>query len=240
MVRSWAGCLVVASALVALVGCRDKAERADLERGGQAFLAQCAVCHGPYGLGDGPLAATITAEGKVPPAALDGALVARLGRDGVRRALEARAHLAPGSPMPAWGPLLGAEWTERVADYVVAAPATGEAGRAAVTRYLAAPAGTPRDGRRVYVLYCSGCHGPRGEGDGFFSPSLESGLEASPLRGNALLVLDDAELSRFIGLGGAHAPKAVTMPGWLYTLSPEERTALAGYLRALPGPAAER
>lgn len=220
-------------------GCRDEHENARLESGGRAYLAQCAVCHGVTGEGDGPLAATISAEGKTPPASLRSAQVAALGRRGVLEVLESKAHLSPDSPMPVWGPHLGQEWLDRVTDFVLALPAESSADREAIAEYLAAPAGSPREGRRVYVLYCSGCHGPQGGGDGFFSSSVESRLHPAPLRGEALAALDDAQLSRVIGLAGAHAPKAVTMPGWLYTLSPDDRAALAGYLRRLPGTTAQ-
>jgi mono/diheme cytochrome c family protein len=236
VIRRVASVLLVAISAVSLAaGCRDERESARLESGGRAYLAQCAVCHGVSGEGDGPLAATIAAEGKTPPAALNGSRVAALGLSGVLAALESRAHRTADSPMPVWGPHLGQEWLDRVADFVLALPAAGQAGRRVVEGYLASPTGAPREGRRVYVLYCSGCHGAQGGGDGFVSPSVESRLQTAPLRGEVLATLDEAELSRVIGLGGAHAPKAATMPGWLYTISPDDRAALAGYLRHLPG-----
>jgi mono/diheme cytochrome c family protein len=214
-------------------GCRSTPEAAKLEAGGQAYLAQCAVCHGTEGGGDGPLAAGIAAEGKRPPAVLDAARVTSLGRDGVRRAIEASDHLRGGSPMPIWGPHLGPEWMDRIADFVVTVPADRPPVREAVARYLAAPPGTPPSGRRVYVIYCSGCHGPQGAGDGFVAPDVASRLAVEPLRQSSLSRFDDAQLGHLIGSGGAHAPEAETMPGWLHTLSPDDRRALLGYLRAL-------
>jgi mono/diheme cytochrome c family protein len=227
--------LMMGGALVLWCGCRNRQESAALESGGRAYLAQCAVCHGTEGKGDGPLAASIASEGKHPPAVLDAARVTALGRDGVRSAIEASDHRRAGSPMPIWGPHLGPDWMDRIADFVVAAPAAGEAGRSAVARYLAAPSGTPPAGRRVYVTYCSGCHGPQGGGDGFVSPEVAAKLAVEPLRGSALARFDDAQLAHLIGAGGAHAPEAETMPGWLHTLSPDDRKALLGYLRTLPG-----
>jgi mono/diheme cytochrome c family protein len=225
-------CVSVAVSLVVVMasGFGSEREAPTLERGGQAYLAQCAVCHGPEGHGDGPLAPSIAAEGKTPPAVLDSARIASIGRDGVRKAIESGVH---GSPMPVWGVHLGSELTDRIADFVVAAPAAGMAGRAARARYLAPPAGTPARGRLAYVLYCSGCHGPQGLGDGFFSPMLAARLKPSPLRGASFAKLDEARLSKTIALGGAHAPNTLTMPGWLYTISPDDRKALAGYLRSM-------
>jgi len=227
--------MLAGAALMLACGCRPAYDAAQLQAGGRAYLAQCAVCHGAEGRGDGPLAASIAAEGKRPPAVLDAARVTSLGRDGVRRAIEASDHVRAGSPMPIWGPYLGPAWMDRIADFVVAAPAAGETTRTAVTRYLAAPSGTPPSGRRVYVMYCSGCHGPQGGGDGFLSPGIASRLAVEPLRGASLARFVDAELGRLIGSGGAHAPEAETMLGWLHTLSPDDRRALLGYLRTLPG-----
>lgn len=216
-------------------GCRTAQDSTQLQAGGQAYLAQCAVCHGTEGHGDGPLAASIAAEGKRPPAVLDAERVSSLGRDGVRRAIEAGDHLRPDSPMPVWGPHLGPDWMDRIADFVVTAPTAGDKARMAVTHYLAAPPGTPATGRRVYVTYCSGCHGPQGGGDGFVSPDVAARLAIEPLRGSSLARFSDDELKGLIGAGGAHAPEAETMPGWLHTLSPDERRALLGYLRTLSG-----
>jgi len=221
--------------LVPASGCKNTHDTAELQSGGRAYLAQCAVCHGTGGHGDGPLAASIAAEGKRPPAVLDAARVTSLGRDGVRRTIEGSGHLRAGSPMPIWGPHLGPDWMDRIADYVVAAPTAGDKARTAVTRYLAAPPGTPPTGRRVYVTYCSGCHGPQGGGDGFVSPDVAARLAIEPLRASSLARFSDDELRSLIGAGGAHAPEAETMPGWLHTLSPDDRKALLGYLRTLSG-----
>jgi mono/diheme cytochrome c family protein len=221
------------AAMAWATGCRDGGDVGRLERGGQAYLAQCAVCHGAEGAGDGPLAASIAAEGKSPPAALDSARVASLGLAGVREAIETGAHVRAGSPMPVWGLHLGPEWMDAIAEYVVAMPATGEAGRNRIDRYLAAPAGSPPSGRRVYVTYCSSCHGPNARGDGFFSADFTPKLRPPRLDGAALSAFDEAGLMRLVSVGGAHTPEALTTPGWLYTISPDDRRALAGYLRTL-------
>jgi mono/diheme cytochrome c family protein len=235
MVRALARLLLFhAAIMVPVVGCRGEQDAAQLERGGQAYLAQCAVCHGAGGAGDGPLAALIVSDGARPPAALDARRVGALGPAGVRRAIETGAHLRAGSSMPVWGPHLGPEWTERITAYVTAMPSMGNRGRGAVDRYLAAPPGTPPPGRRAYVTYCSSCHGPQGAGDGFFSAELAEQLKPAPLGGARLSTLDDDALTRLIEAGGGHAPEAVTMPGWLHRIQPDERRALVGYLRSLP------
>jgi mono/diheme cytochrome c family protein len=233
--RAACALLVLSVPLLLAAGCRGGRDEARLARGGQAYLAQCAVCHGIHGEGDGPLAASIAAEGRTAPAVLDPARVGSLGPSGLRHAIGSGAHRRPGSPMPLWGSHLGPEWTDRITEYVAAMPGTGTPGRAMVDRYLAEPGGTPVSGRRVYVTYCSSCHGPEGGGDRFFAPELEPTLKPARLRGEVLAALDDAELSKLISMGGAHALDAVTMPGWLYTISPGDRQALVGYLRTLAG-----
>jgi mono/diheme cytochrome c family protein len=233
MIRRGSVVLAAVSLLVAVVsGCKEEQQVVELTSGGQAYLAQCAVCHGVEGRGDGPLAAGMAADGRVTPPATDARMRA-LGRDGVRRAIESGAHIQGGSLMPVLGPHLGSAWIDRIADYVVAAPTAGAAEVAARDLYLAAPKGTDPAGRRTYVMYCAGCHGPQGAGDGFFSPDMAKRLHPAPLGGEAVAKLDSAALSKLIAEGGGHAPDAVTMPGWLRTISAHDQTALAGYLRTL-------
>jgi mono/diheme cytochrome c family protein len=228
--------LIVAVAAVAC-GCRGGQEAIRLDPGGQAYLAHCAVCHGPVAAGDGPMAASIAAEGRRPPPALDAARLGTLGRAGLLEALASGAHRRRDAAMPVWDPHLGPEWSGRIADFLLALPAAGERGPSEVARYLAAPAGTPPDGRRVYVLYCSGCHGPQGGGDGYRAPAPGSGRRAGRLREAPLGAIDDATLAKLIGVGGVHDLEGMATPGWLFTLSPDQRRALIGYLRALAGPA---
>lgn len=229
--------LSVAASLAA--GCDESTDTGLLISGGQAYLAQCAVCHGAHGAGDGPLAASIAAEGVTRPARLDdGVRMGDLGREGVRVAIEGRAHARKRSPMPVWGPHLGAPWMDRIAAHVTTLPAANPTVHAAVERYLASPEGAAPGSRRTYVFYCSGCHGADGGGRGFFSDAVARRMSPAPLNGARLAAFTDEELEKRIGMGGAHAAEAATMPGWIHTLSPGERHALAGYLRTLGAAAA--
>ena len=202
-----------------------------LSSGARGYLAHCAVCHGIQGEGDGPLAPGIRAEGKASPARLDRERVTALGEAGVRAAIESGAHRR-GATMPIWAWHLGPEWIERITQDVVTAP-RDSARHAEVETYVAAPSGTPRQGRRVFVLYCSGCHGAEGRGDGSFSDTNTRRLVVRSIRRPEIARLDARALERLIGPGSSHAPAAETMPGWLHTISPDERTALLGYLRSL-------
>ena len=236
MIRRFARLLVALAAIGgALTACRDTSGRSnsELALGGQAYLAQCSVCHGVEGQGDGPLATSIVAEHRPQPVKFTAEKMRSLGRAGVVRVLEGEAHRRPGQPMPLWGPHLGREWTNRIADYVVHMPSLDDSGRAAVARYLSAPAGASSAGRRTYVTYCSACHGPEGRGDPFFAPV--PGMVPPPLQGEELSSLTDDELAKFLAPNGRHMEHAPSVPGWLYTISPAERAELVPYLRTLAG-----
>jgi mono/diheme cytochrome c family protein len=213
MNRRAAAFLLVCSLAGALAACRDAGEGshdgAELALGGQAYLAQCAVCHGAHGQGDGPLAASIAAEQRPQPTRFSAENVRSLGRSGVARVLEGASHRRPDAPMPIWGPHLGREWTNRIAAWVVNLPRLDAGGRAAVARYLA-PVGTSGEGRRTYVLYCSSCHGADGGGEAFFDPVL--GLAPPPLDGRTLAGRSDDELAKFLAPGGAHWSGRRTCP----------------------------
>uniref|UniRef100_A0A832I218 C-type cytochrome n=1 Tax=Eiseniibacteriota bacterium TaxID=2212470 RepID=A0A832I218_UNCEI len=228
-IRSAAALLAAA---LAAAGCRDHARLAPLVEGQRVYHGQCAVCHGDYGRGDGPLAARLVEDGGAAPADLtDPARIAALGRGGLRRSLgSSGAHRRPASAMPVWGPHLGERLAGRAADFVATLPALGPDARDAVDAYLGAGA----RGRREYVLFCSGCHGPYGAGDGLFSPALARDLRPADLTDSArFAALDDEALRGLIALGGGHAELAPTMPGWINTLEPEQIEAIAGYVRVL-------
>jgi mono/diheme cytochrome c family protein len=236
VMNRWAAtAFLLMSSLAGLVGCREASEGArdggELALGGQAYLAQCSVCHGAYGEGDGPLAASIAAEQRPQPARFSAGSVRSLGRVGVARVLEGRSHRRPDAPMPVWGQPLGREWTNRIAAWVANLPRLDARGRAAVARYLA-PVGTSGEGRRTYVLHCSSCHGADGGGEGFFAPELA--IAPPPLDGGVLATRSDDELAKFLAPGGAHLERVPNVPGWAYTISPAERGELIRYLRRLP------
>ena len=90
------------------------------------------------------------------------------------------------------------------------------------------------DGHALFLAFCSGCHGPRGEGR---APG-DSAVVAAPAIGGAefLAIAGDAFLQRTLREGRPEH----RMPSWGASdggLRPEEITAIVGYLRALqPAP----
>jgi cbb3-type cytochrome c oxidase subunit III len=209
------------------------------ERGQQAFLAYCAMCHGERGAGDGPLAASLQKQNVTVPAHLnDRARLDVVGRGGVHAVIEkGGAHTGRSNLMPAWGEKLDPGLIDDLSDYVMTLPDLSPGTPSAtMAKYLAAPPGVSQEGRRVFVYYCSGCHGPYGKGDGFNAEALRLKHNIRPRDLTDSLYLaskTDPQLYETVALGGGHMGKSVFMPAWTYTLSPTEIKDLVAYIRVL-------
>ncbi|HKY72060.1 MAG TPA: cytochrome c [Nitrospira sp.] len=90
-----------------------------------------------------------------------------------------------------------------------------------------ATAADPADvsrGNKIYLKYCSGCHGTQGQGDGYRL------LGPDP----AMLVLPETqERSDADLLFTIHHGKP-NMPAWKYRLSPQDSRDVLAYIRSLP------
>ncbi len=79
----------------------------DVGDGQELFMSRCSGCHGPSGMGDGPMASLLT----VPVADLTQLTLRNGGlfpRADVVRTIDGRKQfLAHGGPMPVFGPVLG-------------------------------------------------------------------------------------------------------------------------------------
>lgn len=236
------GIAVIALAAV-LISCQAKTQKTAPEsrgqQGEQAFLAYCAMCHGDHGEGDGPLAAEIEKNGGVRPANLTNQQrLNQLGREGVQKIITVGgAHVGRSNLMPAWGEKLDPAVVDQVADYVMTLPSLKPGTPSAtIHKYLAAPPGVPEEGRKLFVYYCSACHGPYGKGDG---PSAEQLRLQHNIRPRDLTQTEyfknktDQELFVTVSLGGGHAGKSVFMPAWTYTLQPAQIKSLVSYIRVL-------
>jgi hypothetical protein len=82
-------------------------------------------------------------------------------------------------------------------------------------------------GKEVYTIFCIGCHGIKGEGDGLLFTSGLYPLKPLSLSGNAATKLKDGEIFHTITLGirsmGAHGSQ----------IRPDDRWKLALYIRKL-------
>ena len=86
----------------------------------------------------------------------------------------------------------------------------------------------------IYRLYCSQCHGTRGNGEGINQTA--GGLTVSPrdhTYAKDMSKLTDEELRLAIAEGGDAVQKSDLMPAWGKTLSAEEIDDLVRYLRML-------
>ncbi len=213
------------------------------QRGEQAFLANCAMCHGERGAGDGPLASDLRKQNVTVPARLnDRARLDVIGRGGVVTVItKGGAHTGRSNLMPAWGEKLEPALIDSIAEYVMALPylAPGTPS-ATIAKYLAAPPGVSEEGRRLFVYYCSACHGPYGKGDGFNAETLRMKHNIRPRNLTDSVYFaskNDQRIYETVALGGGHMGKSVFMPAWTYTLTPAQIKDLVAYIRVLSGTA---
>jgi len=90
------------------------------------------------------------------------------------------------------------------------------------------------EGRRLYVRYCSPCHGLSGKGDGYNAVNLDPRPkdltdQDEPYMAN----LTNAEIYEVIQKGGKGLDMAPLMPAFGNTLSQEEMWDLVSYVRTL-------
>lgn len=238
-----AGALVFASCAT---GAATKSSAEKLARGERAYLAYCAMCHGDNGAGDGPLAADLTRQAAAVPLRLDDAArLQALGPSGLRRVIVlGGAHTQRSNMMPAWGERLGNRLIDDIATFIETLPGRKSQGIPAATlqKYMSAPKGVSEDGRKLFVYYCTGCHGPFGKGDGFNADTLRVRHKIRPrdLTDKAYMTTrSDQDLYAMVALGGGHMGKSSMMPAWTYSLQPAQIKSLVAYVRTLSGTASK-
>lgn len=87
------------------------------------------------------------------------------------------------------------------------------------------------EGRKLYLTYCSGCHGLSGKGDG---PGART-LSAKPADHTLAAMRDhgDQYLADIISKGGATVGKSPLMPAWGSVLNEPQISAIVRYIRSL-------
>lgn len=234
-----AGTVAVAASAHAATA-KPSAEK--LARGERAYLAYCAMCHGDNGAGDGPLASDLTREAAAVPLRLDDAArLQQLGPSGLRHVITVGgAHTQRSNMMPAWGERLGARLIDDIATFVETLPNRRTQGIPAATlqKYMSAPKGSSDEGRKLFVYYCTACHGPFGKGDGMNADTLRVRHHIRPrnLTDKAFMATrSDQDLYAIIALGGGHMGKSSMMPAWTYSLQPQQIKSLVAYIRTISG-----
>ena len=91
------------------------------------------------------------------------------------------------------------------------------------------------EGRKIYLTYCSGCHGGKGKGDGPVASSLPV-KPADHTNGALMNQLPDTFLYRVISKGGSGVGKSTFMPAWGAQLKEKQIRELIAYIRSLAVP----
>lgn len=87
-------------------------------------------------------------------------------------------------------------------------------------------------GAELYRVYCTQCHGTRGDGRGVNAAAMDV-LPRAHIDPVEMSARQDADLTKVIGEGGKSINKSVLMPSWGHNLSPEQIEKLVRHLRAL-------
>lgn len=91
------------------------------------------------------------------------------------------------------------------------------------------------EGKRMYMTYCSGCHGESGRGDGPAAKSLPV-KPANHTNGAVMNQLSDKFLFDIISKGGSTVEKSPFMPGWGSQLKEKQVRDIISYVRSLAMP----
>lgn len=217
----------------------DSTSMATIDPGQRTYLTHCAMCHGLWGGGDGPLAPQLETDAQIRPAVLnDRARMGQLSRDELIQVIEkGGAHTRRSNLMPPWSGRLDRREIERVADFVKILPdLSPTTPQATIQAFLDAPPGSPPEGRRLFVFYCAMCHGPEGRGDGALADTLWARTRTRPRNltdSTYLAGRTDQQLFALVSLGGTHFHKSRSMPIWSVTLRPEQIKDLVAYIRTI-------
>jgi mono/diheme cytochrome c family protein len=91
------------------------------------------------------------------------------------------------------------------------------------------------EGKKLYVTYCSGCHGETGKGDGPAAVSLPV-KPANHADGAVMNHIPDKILGEIISKGGQAVGKSPFMPGWGSQLNEKQIRDILAYVRSLATP----
>ena len=182
----------------------------DVENGAKLYTQECAQCHGPKGLGDGPQATQLS----VPVATLGLSDFSRQFTPAEWYAVVTRGNME--KFMPPFANL-----TDRQRWDVVAYAMSLSTANEVVAR-----------GREIYEVYCTTCHGLTGKGDGPEANKLST--ELTDLTDQSIMAQRSAT-NLYQAISSGIVPG---MPAFDNILGDDERWALASYLRSLTFPIA--
>ena len=87
-------------------------------------------------------------------------------------------------------------------------------------------------GKQLYEMYCTQCHGINGDGQGVNAAAMNV-QPRSHIETEEMSQRSDEELYKVIEQGGASINKSVLMPAWKDNMNPDQINALVAYLREL-------
>ena len=93
----------------------------------------------------------------------------------------------------------------------------------------------PSEGKKLYLTYCSSCHGETGKGDGPAAQSLPV-KPADHTSGAVMNQLTDKFLMEIISKGGSAVGKSPMMPAWGGALKQNQVQDVVAYLRSIANP----
>jgi cytochrome c6 len=91
------------------------------------------------------------------------------------------------------------------------------------------------EGQKLYVTYCSSCHGDKGRGDGAAGKALPI-KPADHTDGKLMNSFSDEFLLNIIAKGGAAVGKSAFMPAWGGVLKENQIQDLITYMRSIASP----
>jgi mono/diheme cytochrome c family protein len=91
------------------------------------------------------------------------------------------------------------------------------------------------EGKKLYVDYCSTCHGEKGKGDGPAAAALPV-KPADHTNGTVMNQLSDEFLMTIIAKGGTAAGKSSFMPSWGGALEQKQIRDIVAYVRTIADP----
>ncbi len=95
-----------------------------------------------------------------------------------------------------------------------------------------ARAADPEEGKKVYMQFCSSCHGQSGKGDGPAAVALNPKPRDHTDR-EYMSKLSDEQLFKVIKEGGASIGKSPLMPPWGPSLKDDQIRDVIAYVRTL-------
>jgi mono/diheme cytochrome c family protein len=94
------------------------------------------------------------------------------------------------------------------------------------------------EGKKLYLTYCSSCHGDSGKGDGPAARSLPV-KPANHTDGSVMNKLSDKFLLDIISKGGGAVGKSAMMPGWGGQFKENQLRDIVAYVRSIAVPPLE-